>query len=68
MGEVPLYTLSRGNMYQLRPGIRSMPRLAEANSPLPARKLETEKRWFGPTLSAGGVYRGTSLIRNSPHP
>ena len=37
-----------------RPGMGATSRLAEADSPLPARKSEAENRLFGPTLTAGG--------------
>ena len=38
-----------------RPGIQAIPRLAQADSPLPARKSGIKKLRFGPTLGVGGA-------------
>ena len=44
-------------MDQIRPGLRAVSRLAEANPRVPARKSEIGNRRFGPVRMAGGPTR-----------
>jgi hypothetical protein len=60
---VPGLITSPQDWTKSRPGVGAISRLAEANSPLPARGLEIGNRPFGPLRAGGKLERELSVYR-----